>query len=73
MGRLLGLDVLVEGGVQTSGEHLLVTARLVDVHTGKVIWAENYDRPRADAGSAQTEVAGQISAQIGLHLERVKN
>jgi DNA-binding winged helix-turn-helix (wHTH) protein/TolB-like protein len=73
MGRLLGLDVLVEGGVQASGERLLITARLVDVHTGKVIWAENYDRPRPYGETAQAEVAGQIAAQIGLHLTRAKN
>ena len=73
MGRLLGLDVLVEGGVQASGERLVVTARLVDVHTGKVIWAENYDRPRAEAEKAQSEVAGAIAAQIGLHMARGKN
>ena len=73
MGRLLGLDVLVEGGVQVSSEHLLVTARLVDVHTGRVIWAENYDRAMADVEKAQSEVAGEIAAQIGLQLARVKN
>jgi DNA-binding winged helix-turn-helix (wHTH) protein/TolB-like protein len=73
MGRLLGLDVLVEGGVQVSGEHLTITSRLVDVHTGKIIWAENYDRPLADAEKAQSEVAGQIAAQIGVRLARVKD
>jgi DNA-binding winged helix-turn-helix (wHTH) protein/TolB-like protein len=73
MGRLLGLDVLVEGAVQTSGEHLLVTARLVDVHTGKVIWADTYDRPRADAENARNEVAGEIAAQVGLRLRRAKD
>src|SRR5271157_1635477 len=40
MGRLLGLEVLVEGTVQKLGERLRITARLVDVHTGRVIWAE---------------------------------
>jgi TolB-like protein len=59
--------------VQTSGEHLVVTARLVDVHTGKVIWAENYDRPLADAEKEQTEVAGQIAAQVGLRLRGAKD
>jgi DNA-binding winged helix-turn-helix (wHTH) protein/TolB-like protein len=73
MGRLLGLDALVEGGVQASAGHLVVTARLVDVHTGKVIWAENYDRPLAEAEKAQGEVAGAMAAQIGLHMARGKH
>ncbi len=68
MGRLLGLEVLVEGTVQKVGERLTITARLVDVHTGKLIWAENYDYPAADLGQIQTEAAREVAAQVGAHL-----
>ena len=68
MGRLLGLQVLVEGTVQKVGERLTITARLVDVHTGKLIWAENYDYPAADLGQIQTEAAREVAAQVGAHL-----
>jgi len=70
MGRLLGLEVLVEGTVQQLGERLIVTARLVDVHTGKLIWAENYDYPAAklgaDAGRSRTE-GGRASGRASRH------
>jgi DNA-binding winged helix-turn-helix (wHTH) protein/TolB-like protein len=68
MGRLLGLEVLVEGTVQKVGERLTITARLVDVHTGRLIWAENYDYPAADLGQIQTEAAREVAAQVGAHL-----
>ncbi|MCW5962827.1 MAG: winged helix-turn-helix domain-containing protein [Bryobacterales bacterium] len=68
MGRLLGLDVLVEGSVREAGERLRITARLVDVRTGKVIWSETYDRPRADPGQVESQIAGEIATQVGLHL-----
>jgi DNA-binding winged helix-turn-helix (wHTH) protein/TolB-like protein len=68
MGRLLGLEVLVEGTVQKVGERVTVTARLVDVHTGRLIWAENYDYPAADLGQIQTEAAREVAAQVGAHL-----
>jgi DNA-binding winged helix-turn-helix (wHTH) protein/TolB-like protein len=68
MGRLLGLEVLVEGTVQKVGERLIITARLVDVHTGRLIWAENYDEGLADPGQAQTEVARAVAAQVAAHL-----
>jgi DNA-binding winged helix-turn-helix (wHTH) protein/TolB-like protein len=68
MGRLLGLDVLVEGSVRESGGRVLVTARLVDVHTGKVIWGDSYDRARADGDGAQIEVARQIATEIAARL-----
>jgi TolB-like protein len=68
MGRLLGLEVLVEGTVQKLPDRLRITARLVDVHTGKVIWADSYDRPLADPGRTQAELAHTIAAQVGAHL-----
>jgi TolB-like protein len=68
MGRVLGLEVLVEGTVQKVGERLTITARLVDVHTGKLIWAEDYDYPAADWGQLQGEAARKVAAQVGAHL-----
>lgn len=68
MGRLLGLDVLVEGSVRQVGTRLRITARLVDIHTGKVIWSETYDRPAVDAGEVEAQVAAEVAAQVGAHL-----
>jgi TolB-like protein len=68
MGRLLGLDVLVEGSVRRAGDRLHIAARLVDVHTGKVIWSETYDRPAADPGEVESQVAAEVAAQVGAHL-----
>ncbi len=68
MGRLLGLEVLVEGTVRKVGGRLRITARLVDVHTGKVIWSDTYDRPAADPGQVETEVAAEVATQVGAHL-----
>ena len=68
MGRLLGLEVLVEGTVRKVGDRLRITARLVDVHTGKVIWSDTYDRPAADPGQVETEVAAEVATQVGAHL-----
>jgi DNA-binding winged helix-turn-helix (wHTH) protein/TolB-like protein len=69
MGRILGLDVLVEGTVQRLNERLRITARLVDVHTGKLIWAETYDAPSADPGAAQESVAAAVAAEVGKRLK----
>jgi DNA-binding winged helix-turn-helix (wHTH) protein/TolB-like protein len=68
MGRLLALDVLVGGSVRQIGGRLRITARLVDVHTGKVIWSETYDRPTDDSGSVESQVAAAIAAEVGAHL-----
>ena len=68
MGRLLGLDVLIEGTVRKLDERVGITARLVDVHTGKVIWAESYVEPANDPGGAQQTVGRAVAAEVGEHL-----
>lgn len=67
MGRLLGLDVLVEGTVRRLEAELQITARLVDVHTGRLIWAETYEAP-ADGAAAEETVAPAMAAEIGKRL-----
>jgi DNA-binding winged helix-turn-helix (wHTH) protein/TolB-like protein len=68
MGRLLGLDVLIEGTVQRLDDRLRLTARLVDVHTGRVIWAETYDERADDPGQAQEAVGRAVTAEAGKRL-----
>lgn len=69
MGRILGLDALVEGTVQPLGDRLRITARLVDVHTGRVIWADSYDHPAADPATAQSAVAREAVSAIASALK----
>lgn len=68
MGRLLGLEVLVEGTIQKLGDRLRTSVRLVDVRSGKLIWAETYDEPAADPGMAQQNVARAIAREAGARL-----
>ena len=68
MGRLLGLDALVEGTVRESGGRARVIARIVDVHTGRLIWSGNFEYPSQDPGEAEDRAAGEIAAQIGQRL-----
>lgn len=68
MARLLGLQVIVEGTVQKVGDKFRIAARLVDVHSGKLVWAESYDYPADNLGRMQIEAARAIAAKIGAHL-----
>jgi len=68
MGRLLGLDVLVEGTVQRLGERLRISARLVDVHTGRLVWAEIYDEESGDPAAAEQTVAQAVASAVGQRL-----
>jgi DNA-binding winged helix-turn-helix (wHTH) protein/TolB-like protein len=57
MGRLLGIDVLVEGVVQRTDGRLRTTVQLIDVRTGRLIWAETYDHPDQELALAQRAVS----------------
>lgn len=68
MGRLLGLDVLVEGTIQKGRDRVRITSRLVDVHTGRLIWAENRDYPAASLDQVEAVAARDIAIQLEAHL-----
>jgi TolB-like protein len=68
MARLLGMDVMIDGTVQRAGERVRVTARLVDVHSAKLIWSDSYEYPAEQLADAQRLAAREIAAQVGAHL-----
>jgi len=42
---------MLEGTIQRVGERVRITARLVDVHSAKLVWSESYEHPVAEARS----------------------
>jgi len=44
IGRELGAQYVVEGSVRRGGEHVRITAQLIDAATGGHVWAHRYDR-----------------------------
>mgnify|MGYP003829994701 CR=1 FL=1 len=70
MARILGVQVIVEGTVQQSGDRLTVTTRLTDVHSGKLIWAENLDVPAADLATGRMTVARAVATAVGERVTR---
>ena len=68
MARMLRLDGTLEGTAQVLGPRLRISLRLKDVNSGKVIWAENYDREAAESGQAQIDVARLAAGQIRERL-----
>lgn len=66
--RELNVDAVVEGAVQLSGNHVRITAQLVDGQTDQHIWADNYDRDLSDVLLLQSDAARDIAKQIDLRL-----
>jgi len=66
--RELGVDGIVEGTVQRSGDRVRITAQLVHGPSDKHIWASSYERGLSDVFGLERNVAQDIALQIQTHL-----
>lgn len=64
----LGVDGVIEGTVQRSGDRVRVSAQLVEGRTDHHLWADTYDRDLHDVLMLEGEVARAIAHQIQLKL-----
>lgn len=62
--RDLGVDAVIEGSLALSGSRLRLTTRLVHAPSGRLLWAENYDRELTDVLALQREIAIAVAHAI---------
>jgi TolB-like protein/tetratricopeptide (TPR) repeat protein len=77
IGRRLAARYLLGGTMQRAGEHLRVTAHLVDASSGEQLWSLRFDRPAGDIFAVQDEIAVQVTEALELSvgpsaMERMK-
>jgi TolB-like protein/DNA-binding winged helix-turn-helix (wHTH) protein len=66
--RELNVDGLVEGTVSRSGNHLRITANLLQASPEKHLWAESYESDLGDVLALQAQVAQAIAREIQVKL-----
>jgi TolB-like protein/DNA-binding winged helix-turn-helix (wHTH) protein len=66
--RELNVDAVVEGAVIRSGQHVRITAQLLQASADRHLWAETYDRDLGDVLRLQSEVAQAIAEQVRAQL-----
>ncbi len=66
--RELGVHAVLMGRVVQRGDHLSVSAELVDVRDDRQLWGEQYNRKLADILGVQEEISREISEKLRLHL-----
>src|SRR5262249_9198370 len=60
IGKMLGVDAVVEGSVRKSGLQLRISAQMIDVSNGFRIWANVYDRELNDVFAIQQDIACSV-------------
>ena len=66
--RELNVDGLIEGTVSRSGNHLRITANLLQASPEKHLWAESYESDLGDVLTLQGQVAQAIAREIQVKL-----
>ena len=68
IGKILGVDVVLEGSVRRSGTHIRVTTQLTDAKEGFRIWSERFDREMSSLFELQDELAAAIVTALQKEL-----
>jgi serine/threonine protein kinase/tetratricopeptide (TPR) repeat protein len=68
IGAQLHVRAVLEGSVRRSGNRLRVSAQLVNVADGYLLWSERYDREMADVFAIQDEIAQSIARALEVIL-----
>ncbi|WP_426295019.1 AraC family transcriptional regulator [Dyadobacter endophyticus] len=68
IGAQLQVGFVLDGSLQTSGDQLLITARLVKAEDGLQVWSEKYDRALEDIFDVQEEIAQAILGSVKIEL-----
>ena len=68
VGRNLDVDHVLEGSVRRAGNRMRITVQLVDVASGRQVWAERYDRETDDVFAVQDEIAARTAATLSIAM-----
>jgi TolB-like protein/DNA-binding winged helix-turn-helix (wHTH) protein len=73
LGQDLGVDYIVEGSVRRDGNHVRIAAQLIEIASGRHLWAERYDRDLKDVFAVQDEITHAVVAAIEPQLYAAEN
>ena len=70
--RELGVDGILEGSVEKSGNHVHMTVQLIHASRDTHVWAESYDRTLSEAFSLPSDLSQTIAKEIKTAISPVE-
>lgn len=64
----LRADAVLDGSIQTSGDRIRVSARLIRASDGKQLWADQFDEKFTDIFSVQDSISQKVAAALQVRL-----
>jgi TolB-like protein/tetratricopeptide (TPR) repeat protein len=66
--RKLNVGAILEGSIRKEGEHVRITAQLIDATSGFHLWSKTYDRDLKSVLKLESEVAREVSTALRATL-----
>lgn len=73
MGRVLGVNHVLEGSVRRGLGKVRIDARLINVTTGYQLWSDTYDSSERDFLVLQSDVAQKVARALQAKLQLTQN
>ena len=67
-GRELGVESILDGTIQTWGNRIRVSAKLLRTSDGKQLWAEQFDEKSTDIFVVQDSISAKVAAALKIRL-----
>jgi len=67
-GRALGVDAILSGTVQRSGDRVRATVQLAHAASGLIIWSEKFDQTFTDIFGVQDSISDSVAKSLALNL-----
>ena len=68
IGRELGVQYVLEGGMQREGTRIRITAELIRTGDQSQVWARTFDKDAASLLTIQSDVVQQVAAALAVEL-----
>ena len=68
IGRKLNVAAVLEGSVRKAGNHVRITAQLINAVNGYRLWTATFDRELKDIFALQTEIATAVTDALEVQL-----
>lgn len=69
----LGVDTIIEGSVRKAGDHVRISAEIIDATTGFHRWSGSFDREQKDVLALQDEVSRTVADTLEIKLPSLES
>lgn len=69
-GRELGVESIIDGTIQTWGERVRISAKLIRTSDGKQLWSDQFDAKSGDIIALQDSISEKVAEALKIRLGR---